>query len=63
MVGRSFVKEVKGAIKKHATKAFQVPFYMNGHHHTKVWEASESYEDNSVAGPLGAEVELDVPEV
>ena len=64
MVGRTFVNEVKSAIKKNATDQFQIPFYMNGHHHTKVWEPSESeYEDNSVASDLGLEVQLDVPVV
>ena len=59
MVGRSFVKEVKKSINKSSTDDFQVPAYLNGYHHTEVWEDTNSFEDNS----LGEEVKLDVPEI
>ena len=60
MVGRGFVKEVKKSIKKNSTKNFQVPAYLNGYHHTEVWEDTNSFQDNS---SLGEEMKLDVPEV
>jgi hypothetical protein len=59
MVGRSFVKDVKNLIKKNSTINFQVPAYLNGYHHTEIWEDTTSFEDNS----LCEEVKLDVPEV
>ena len=59
MVGRSFVKKVKKSITKNSTDDFQVPAYLNGYHHTEVWEDTNSFEDNS----LGEEVKLDVPEI
>ena len=56
MVGRSFVTDVRKAIEKNKTKEFCVPAYLNGFHHTQVWEESSSFADNSVV----PEVKLDV---
>ena len=59
MVGRSFVQEVRRTVKQNATEDFEIPFYMNGHHHTHVYEDSGSFETNS----LEPEVKLNIPEV
>ena len=59
MVGRGFISEVKKALAKESTNEFQIPAYLNGYHHTEVWEESDAFEDNSLCG----EVKPDVPEV
>jgi hypothetical protein len=56
MIGRSFVNDVRKAIEKNKTTEFCVPAYLNGYHHTHVWEESSSFADNSVV----SEVKLDV---
>ena len=64
MVGRTFVSDVKKQIKQNRTDNFQVPAYMNGYHHTEVWNDSDSFAENSVTTrTLREEMKLDVPEV
>ena len=50
MINEEFVKHVKKKVKKHATDAFRIPFYMNGFTHTHIWDdtKSEEFEDNSI---------------
>jgi hypothetical protein len=62
MIGKNFVGEVRKALEKNKTTEFCVPAYLNGYHHTKIWEESSEFEDNSSLG-LVEEVKLDVPEV
>ena len=63
MIGKSFVSEVRKALEKNKTNELCVPAYLNGFHHTHVWDESSEFEDNSSLAVFADEVKLDVPEV
>jgi hypothetical protein len=63
MIGKNFVGEVRKALEKNKTTEFCVPAYLNGYHHTIIWEESSEFEDNSSLAVFPDEVKLDVPEV
>jgi len=44
----SFILSIKKRVLKHATEAFQVPPYMNGFKHTRVWRDRNDEEDEDV---------------
>ena len=46
IVARSFIREVKKKVKKGASEEFQIPPYLNGFHHTKVWNEEDEFQDN-----------------
>ena len=53
MVGNKFVDRIKKKVEKHSTGRFQVPFYLNGYSHQRVWtdpddSKNEEFEDNTV---------------
>ena len=45
MVNKSFITQVKKRVKRNADPEFNVPMYLNGLHHTHVWE--DEYENNT----------------
>jgi hypothetical protein len=53
MISSQFVDRVKKKIKKYGTQEFQIPVYLNGFAHTRVWDnqddsKSEEFIDNSI---------------
>ena len=47
---RRFILEVKKRVRKHATNEFQVPPYLNGFRHTRVWGPEDEWGDNESDG-------------
>ena len=67
MINQQFVKTVKKRVNNTSTDAFQVPFYLNGFHHTTVWNdeddlKNEEFEDNSL-NDVPQEVEIYMQEM
>ena len=61
---RGFIRQVKRSVRQNATEAFQIPCYLNGFHHTRVYrEENDEYEDNTAEPSLLLEMEPDVPVV
>jgi len=46
IVARSFIREVKKKVQKGASELFQIPPYLNGFHHTRVWNDEDNFADN-----------------
>ena len=64
MINQEFVKKVRKKVNLHASDAFQIPHYLNGFHHTIVWNQenhsdSEDFVNNSINDNVPAEVEAD----
>ena len=45
---QGLITKVKKQLRKHVTPEFQLPNYMNGWDHTRVYEDGDEFEDNSV---------------
>jgi hypothetical protein len=43
---RAFILQVKKKVRKHATAEFQIPTYLNGFSHTRVWNQEDSFASN-----------------
>ena len=46
IVSKSFIRQVKQKVSKGASPEFQIPPYLNGFKHTKVWSDEDDYHDN-----------------
>ena len=47
IVPSQFISKVKKRVQSSATEQFSIPMYLNGFHHTPVWNEDDEYVDNS----------------
>ena len=47
MVSKQFITKIKRKVKKSATDQFCIPMYLNGFHHTPVWDEDDEFISNS----------------
>jgi hypothetical protein len=41
-----FIMEIKKKVRKSASDQFQIPTYLNGFSHTRVWDGEDSFKSN-----------------